>query len=162
MQWGRPGFDPWVGKIPWRRERLPTPVFWPGEFHGLYRPWSHKESYTTERLSLPPIFSTAYHSDKYAFWCIFKFLFFKPNVTNSSSFWSSDIYFSKQLRCHFHHLSFTQIISRHRTPNYNIYSLFQSLDTKLCHLVMFIYVYLSLNTISLRKKTMMCPSLCTP
>ena len=22
--------------IPWRRERLPTPVFWPGEFHGLY------------------------------------------------------------------------------------------------------------------------------
>ncbi|XP_055285293.1 DNA mismatch repair protein Msh3 isoform X3 [Moschus berezovskii] len=29
-----PGFDPWVGKIPWRRERLPTPVFWPGELHG--------------------------------------------------------------------------------------------------------------------------------
>ena len=29
---GIPGFDPWVGKIPWRRERLPTPVFWPGEF----------------------------------------------------------------------------------------------------------------------------------
>ena len=26
-------FDPWVGKIPCRRE--PTPVFWPGEFHGL-------------------------------------------------------------------------------------------------------------------------------
>ena len=25
----------WVGKIPWRRERLPTPVFWPGEFQGL-------------------------------------------------------------------------------------------------------------------------------
>ena len=23
----RPGFNPWVGKIPWRRERLPTPVF---------------------------------------------------------------------------------------------------------------------------------------
>ena len=32
----RPGFDPWVGKIPWRRERLSTPVFWAGEFHGLY------------------------------------------------------------------------------------------------------------------------------
>ena len=29
-------FDPWVGKIPWRMERLPTPVFWPGEFHGWY------------------------------------------------------------------------------------------------------------------------------
>ena len=23
----------WIGKIPWRRERLPSPVFWPGEFH---------------------------------------------------------------------------------------------------------------------------------
>ena len=34
LQCGRPGFDPWVGKIPWRRERLPTPVFWPGEFLG--------------------------------------------------------------------------------------------------------------------------------
>ena len=34
----RPGFDPGVGKIPWRRERLPTPVFWPGELHGLCRP----------------------------------------------------------------------------------------------------------------------------
>ena len=29
------GFDPWVGKIHWRREWLPTPVIWPGEFHGL-------------------------------------------------------------------------------------------------------------------------------
>ena len=38
--------------MPWRRERLPTPVFWPGEFHGLYSPWGHKESDTTERLSL--------------------------------------------------------------------------------------------------------------
>ena len=25
---------PWVGKIPWRREQLPTTVFWPGEFMG--------------------------------------------------------------------------------------------------------------------------------
>ena len=42
----------WVGKIPWRRERLPTPAFWPGEFHGLYSPWGHKESDMTEGLSL--------------------------------------------------------------------------------------------------------------
>ena len=27
LQRGRPRFNPWVGKIPWRRERLPTPVF---------------------------------------------------------------------------------------------------------------------------------------
>ena len=32
LQCERPEFDPWVGKIPWRRERLPTPVSWPGEF----------------------------------------------------------------------------------------------------------------------------------
>ena len=42
----------WVGKIPWRRERLPTPVFWPGEFHGLYRPWGHKDLDMTEWFSL--------------------------------------------------------------------------------------------------------------
>ena len=50
--WIAAGFDPWVGKIPWRRKRLPTPVFCPREFHGLYSPWGHKESDTTERLSL--------------------------------------------------------------------------------------------------------------
>ena len=38
----RPGFDLWLGKIPWRRERLPTPVFWPGEFHKLYSPWGRR------------------------------------------------------------------------------------------------------------------------
>ena len=39
LQCRRPGFEPWVGKIPWRRERLPTPVFQPGICHGLYSPW---------------------------------------------------------------------------------------------------------------------------
>ena len=32
-----------VGNIPWRRERLPTPVFWPGKFHGLFSPWGCKK-----------------------------------------------------------------------------------------------------------------------
>ena len=45
-------WETWVGKIPWRRERLPTPVFWPGEFHGLYSPWDCKELDMTEQLSL--------------------------------------------------------------------------------------------------------------
>ena len=88
----RPQFNSWVGKIHWRRDRLPppvflgfpcgttveestcnardlglipglerspgegkgypTPIFWPGEFHGLYNPWGLKESDSTERLSL--------------------------------------------------------------------------------------------------------------
>ena len=46
------GFDPWVGKIPGRKESLPTPVFWPGEFHGMYSPWGCKELDMTEWLSL--------------------------------------------------------------------------------------------------------------
>ena len=50
----RPGFHPWVGKIPWRREWQPTPVFWPGESHGQrslvgYSPRGHKESDMTEQ-----------------------------------------------------------------------------------------------------------------
>ena len=52
LQCRRSGFDPWAEKIPWRREGLPTPVFWPGEFHGQYSPWGSKELDTTERLSL--------------------------------------------------------------------------------------------------------------
>ena len=55
LQCGRSGFYPWVGKIPWRKEWLSTPVFWPGEFHGLYSPCGCKELDTTEWLSLSRI-----------------------------------------------------------------------------------------------------------
>ena len=88
LQCRRLWFDPWVWRIGWRRDRLPTPVFlgfpcgsagkestcnmgdlasipglrrssgegkrlpppvfWPGEFHGLYSPWGHKELDMTE------------------------------------------------------------------------------------------------------------------
>ena len=34
LQCGRPRFNPWVGKIPWRRKWQPSPVFLPGESHG--------------------------------------------------------------------------------------------------------------------------------
>ena len=49
-------FDPWVRKIPCRRERQPTAVFLPGEFHvqrslAGYGPWDHKESDTTKKLT---------------------------------------------------------------------------------------------------------------
>ena len=51
------GFDPWVGKIPWRRKWQPTPVFLPGESHGQrgpegYSPRGHKDSEMNERLSV--------------------------------------------------------------------------------------------------------------
>ena len=45
-------WETWVGKILGRKERLSTPVFWPGEFQGLYSPWSCKELDMTEQLSL--------------------------------------------------------------------------------------------------------------
>ena len=45
-------FDLWIRKIPRRRKRVPTLVFWPGEFHGLYSQWSRKELDMTEWLSL--------------------------------------------------------------------------------------------------------------
>ena len=43
----RHGFDPWVGKILWRRKWQPIPVFLPGESHGQrslagYGPWGHR------------------------------------------------------------------------------------------------------------------------
>ena len=66
LQCGRPEFDPWVGKIPWRRAGQLTPVFLSGESHGQrslagYSPWGHKELDTTEWLS------TAQHSYKVIF-----------------------------------------------------------------------------------------------
>ena len=50
-------WETWVGKIPWKREWLPTLVFSPGEFHGHkslvdYSPWGRKELDTTEHLTL--------------------------------------------------------------------------------------------------------------
>ena len=55
LQCGKPGFSPWVGKIPWRRKWQPTPVLLPGKFRGWrsllgFSPWGCKESDTTERL----------------------------------------------------------------------------------------------------------------
>ena len=38
--------------MPWRRERLPTPIFWPGDFYGLSSLWGCKESDMTKQLSL--------------------------------------------------------------------------------------------------------------
>ena len=57
ITWDQPAMqetwvESWVGKIPWRREWLPIPVVWTGEFHGQYSPWDGKESDTTEQISV--------------------------------------------------------------------------------------------------------------
>ena len=53
-------FDPWVGKIPWRRAWQPTPVFLPGESHGQrslagYSPWDYRVrvSWVTKHACMP-------------------------------------------------------------------------------------------------------------
>ena len=59
-------FDPWVGKIPWRRAWQPTLVFLPGESHEQrslvgYSPWVHKELdmiEVTEHCSVPKLYLT--------------------------------------------------------------------------------------------------------
>ena len=55
-------WETWVRSLGWegprRREMLPTPVFWPGESHGLYNSWRCKESDTTKRLSLGKLILT--------------------------------------------------------------------------------------------------------
>ncbi|XP_052505963.1 uncharacterized protein LOC128057551 isoform X1 [Budorcas taxicolor] len=45
---GDVGSIPGLGRFPWRKKRLPTSVFWSGEFHGLYSPWGREESHRTE------------------------------------------------------------------------------------------------------------------
>ena len=53
LQWWRPRFDPWVGKIPWRRKWLPVPVFLPGKSHGQRSWWAtvHGVTKSWTRLS---------------------------------------------------------------------------------------------------------------
>ena len=54
-------FNPWVGKIPWRRKWQPTPIFLPGESHGwrslvgYISPWGCKESDVTSLYFLSTV-----------------------------------------------------------------------------------------------------------
>ena len=62
LQCGRPGFNPWVGKISWRRQWQPTLVFLPGKSHGRrslvgYSPRRLKDLDMTERLHFHPAYS---------------------------------------------------------------------------------------------------------
>ena len=65
------GFDPWVGKILWRRKLQSIPVLLPGKFHGQrnlvgYSPWSCKESETAEQVNMNTyiIYYITYFRDK--------------------------------------------------------------------------------------------------
>ena len=68
LQCGRPRFEPWVGKIPWRRKWQSTPGLLSGKSHGQrslvgYSPWGRKESDTTERLRFTSLWFPSYIID---------------------------------------------------------------------------------------------------
>ena len=65
------GSIPGLGRSP-GEGRLPTPVFWPGEFYEVYSPWGHKELDMTEWLSLMV---------RKEFWC------WKKNDMKTSIYW---------------------------------------------------------------------------
>ena len=59
LQWGRPTFNPWVGKIPWRRACQASPVFLPGQARGQrslggYSLWGCKESEKANTFTFHP------------------------------------------------------------------------------------------------------------
>ena len=68
------GSIPRLGRSLWGRERLPTPVFWPREFQGLYSPWSLKELDTTEGLSLTYLLIPNLIPDMYVCTCVYMFV----------------------------------------------------------------------------------------
>ena len=75
LQCGRPGLNPWVRKIHWRRQWQPTPVFSPGKSHGWnlvgYSPWGRKELDMTERLHFTYRYTNlTYFQPTYDFFCV--------------------------------------------------------------------------------------------
>ena len=74
LQCRKPRFNPWVGKIPWRRKWQPTPVFLFGKSHGQrslvgYSPWGRKELDMTEQLNqLPWVHLSLVSSHKCLLW----------------------------------------------------------------------------------------------
>ena len=66
------GFDPWVGKIPWRREWQQTPVFLPRKSQGQrrlagYSPWGHKKSDMTQQLNDTKVLTSIFYWQYIAF-----------------------------------------------------------------------------------------------
>ena len=59
------GFYPWIGTIPWRRERLPTPVFWPRELH---ESMGYKGSNIIANFTSSTYMEGFYHKGKQKWW----------------------------------------------------------------------------------------------
>ena len=96
LQCGRPRFDPWVGKILWRRKWQPTPVFLPGKSHGRrslagYSSWEPKESDMTEQHHFHFLKSLVWWASQIlsvACWSFKLYLFYFYSTSRwSKSFW---------------------------------------------------------------------------
>ena len=94
MECGQLGFNPWFGKIPWKRKWQPTPVLLPRKSHGGrslvgYSPWGCKESDTTERLHFLFFLiivneSKTFH-DRFIVIRIFKLSFPSPKIQSNQT-----------------------------------------------------------------------------
>ena len=82
LQYGRPGLNHWFGKIPWRREQLPTPVVWPGKFHGLYSPWGKTLGYNWATFPLIQTLGYFFLLNQYNL--IVYWLFWQPHLINDN------------------------------------------------------------------------------
>ena len=74
--------EPWVRKIPWRREWQSTPVFLPGEFHGQrslvgYSPWGPKESDMTELTHTHTYMCVCVYIHTYLYVCVYIYIPFE-------------------------------------------------------------------------------------
>ena len=52
LQCGRPGFNPWIRKISWRRKWQPIPVLLPGKFHGWRASWATVNGVAKSQIQL--------------------------------------------------------------------------------------------------------------
>ena len=91
----RRGFDPWVGKIPWRRKWQPTPVFLPGKSHGQrslagYSPWGSKELSTAKWRSARARTHARAHTHTHTHTCRFShWLHYHPLLSRPLGYFSS-------------------------------------------------------------------------
>ena len=87
-------FDPWVGKIPWRRKWQPIPVFLPGKSHRQrslvgYSPWGHKKVRNmTEQLNNILYTCTRHSTQCYTYKVKQHCLYNLPTTSLSQSVWA--------------------------------------------------------------------------
>ena len=110
------GFNPWLGKTPWRRKGPLTPVFLLGQSHGqrsltIYSPWGRKESDTTERLSMhTPSYKWSFNSvESFSLGMISKVSFHIKSM-NFLRLWLSMVIYFLKVMCP-HHPSWACAIS---------------------------------------------------